>query len=162
MIPLIDRNNAPLLARPYLEVDQPNPLAAVMTHVPELLEVAMPFIGAVYGPTALPGRFKEIVVLRTSVLNQCRFCTRVHTTLAANAGLTPDEIAFLHGTGPSPSTLDECQLAAFPFADALCNRPSDAVSTVKPFFRNDQIVELAMLAGMTIFLNRFCMAIGLS
>ena len=158
-IPLMTCENAPLLARRYLE-DGENPLAAAMAHVPELVEVAMPFFSVVYGPTALPERLKEIVVLRTSALNGCRYCTRVHAAFAASAGLDAAEVASLQHGAPLPATLDDSERAVFTFSEAMCARPAEAVALLKPFFRDDQIVELAMLAGTTIFLNRFCTSMG--
>ena len=159
MIPGVTRENAPLLARQYLE-DAENPLAAALAHVPELLEVAMPFIAVVYGPTALPERMKEIVVLRTSVRNGCRYCTRVHAALASEAGLDTAEVASLQYGTPPPATLDDGERAVCTFSEAMCARPAEAVSLLKPFFRDDQIVELAVLCATTIFLNRFCTSLG--
>jgi AhpD family alkylhydroperoxidase len=161
MIPLVTRADAPLLARPYLE-DGDNPLAAALAHVPELLEVAMPFFGVVYGPTALPERLKEIVVLRTSARNGCRYCTRVHATLAAATGLDAAEIVSLQPGAAAPASLAESERAAFAFSEAMCDRPAGAVALLKPFFRDDQIVELTLLAATTISLNRFCTAVGLT
>ena len=161
VIPHMTRDDAPLLAKRYLEGDE-NPLAAVIAHVPEILEVAMPFFGVVFGPTALPERLKEIVVLRTSALNGCRYCTRVHAKLAADAGLDTDEVASLQYGAPFPSSMNDGERALSAFAEAMCVRPAEAVALLKPFFRDDQIVEFAMLAGTTIFLNRFCTAMGLA
>ena len=161
MIQPMSLEDAPLLARPYLEGGD-SPLAAAIAHVPELLEVAMPFISIVYGPTALPERLKEIVVLRTSALNGCRYCTRVHAALASAAGLDTAEIASLQHGAALPATLDDSERAAFAFSEAMCARPAEAVPLLKPFFRDDQIVELAVLAGTTIFLNRFCTSLGLA
>lgn len=159
-IPPLDGVTAPLLARPFLEGADPSPLAAVLAHVPELLETALPFIGTVYGPTALAARLKEIVVLRTSVLNGCRYCTRVHRALANEAGLTPAEITDLCDGRPAAS-FEAPERAAIAFAEALCAAPGDALAIVQPHFRDHEIVELAVLAGTTIFLNRFCTAMGI-
>ncbi len=161
VVPLMAHEDAPLLAKQYLEGEQ-NPLAALLAHVPELLEVAMPFFGVVYGPTALPERLKEIVVLRTSALNGCRYCTRVHAKLAAEAGLDAEEAASLQYGAAFPASMNDGERALSVFAEAMCVRPADAVPLLKPFFRDDQIVEFATLAGTTIFLNRFCTAMGLA
>lgn len=161
VIPLMTAGDAPLLAKQYLEGEQ-NSLAALIAHVPEVLEVAMPFFGVVYGPTALPERLKEIVVLRTSALNGCRYCTRVHAQLAAEAGLDVEEVANLQRGAPFASTMNDGERALGAFAEAMCVRPAEAVSLLKPFFRDDQIVEFAMLAGTTIMLNRFCTAMGIA
>ena len=161
LIPLMTRDDAPLLAKQYLDGEQ-NPLAALIAHVPEVLEVAMPMFGVVYGPTALPERLKEIVVLRTSALNGCRYCTRVHAKLAADAGLDAEEVTSLQHGAPFPSSMSDGERALAAFAEAMCVRPAEAVSALQPFFRDDQIVEFALLAGTTIFLNRFCTAMGLA
>lgn len=159
-IPLIARERAPLLARPYLAGDEPSPLAGLMAHVPELLEATMPFIAAIYGPTALAPRLKELVILRVSVRNGCRYCTRVHDDVAAEAGVSEGERRALQAP-ETPLALEGRERAAVLFADAMCAAPGDAVAGLREFFRDDEIVELTMLAGATIFLNRFCTALGL-
>ncbi len=204
-IPLVDPAHAPLLARPYLSRENCSQLAATLAHVPELLESAMPFIGALYGPTALPDRLKEIVVVRVSALNGCPYCLRVHGALAAAAGLSSVEIASLGGEADlvpisdetrdgvrsaeaSPGehgaelalrsdeaergpTLPETALApnfskeegaAIRFAELLCRCPAESIAVLERHFRDDQIVELALLGATTISLNRFCVAMGLS
>jgi len=161
-IPLVDPAHAPLLARPYLSPAGCSPLATALAHVPELLETAMPFLGTLYGPTALPARLKEILIVRLSALNGCRYCTRVHGALAAAAGLLPVEIAVLGGETEAVATFAEQERAAIAFAEALSRHPADSVALLRPHFRDDQIVELALLGATTISLNRFCTAMGLS
>ncbi len=161
-IPLLDLAQAPLLARRYLSPEGCSPLAAVLAHVPELLETAMPFLGTLYGPTALADRLKEIVTVRISAVGGCRYCTRVHGALAAAAGLLPAEIAGLGGQTEFVPTFTEEERAAIAFAEALCRRPAGSVALLRPHFRDDQIVELALLGATTISLNRFCTAMGLS
>ena len=65
-VELVTAERAPLLARPYYERGDPGPIAAALANVPELMEVALPFIDTVYGPTSLPPRMKEIVILAVS------------------------------------------------------------------------------------------------
>ena len=55
-VELMGRERAPLLARPYYEAGDPGPIAAALAHVPELMDVALPFIATVLGPTRLPAR----------------------------------------------------------------------------------------------------------
>lgn len=63
--------------------------------MPELLEVAMPFLGVALGPSALDWRTKEIVIVRTSALARCRYCVQAHTVVALDAGLTRAEVTAL-------------------------------------------------------------------
>ncbi|MEO6120537.1 MAG: hypothetical protein ABIW46_09855, partial [Acidimicrobiales bacterium] len=59
-IDLVGAEQAPLLARPYYLGGDPGPIVAALAHVPELLEVALPFIGVALGPSAMEARAKEL------------------------------------------------------------------------------------------------------
>ncbi|GAC1537869.1 MAG: hypothetical protein NVS2B17_11090 [Candidatus Velthaea sp.] len=156
----VDAAHAPLLARPYLDPASPSALAGVIAHVPELLETAMPFFAALYGPSALEERLKEIVVLRISARNGCSYCTRLHDEGARAAGLNDDERRFLRGEAPD-SHFSASERAVSDFADAFCERPRVAIAPLRRFFRDDQIVELGLLASTTTGLNAFCIAMGI-
>ena len=84
----ISLEQAPLLARPFYAGGDPGPIAATLAHVPELVELALPFLGAVLSPSSIPFRTKEIVILRTSCVMACRYCIDSHTPVALDAGLT--------------------------------------------------------------------------
>jgi AhpD family alkylhydroperoxidase len=154
--------NAPLLARPYLAGDPPSPLFGVLAHVPELLEATSAFMEAVYGPTSLPERIKEIVVLRVSALNGCRYCTRLHTAIAIEAGLSAAEIDSLRGEGAEPGSFSDRDRAAMRFAEVMCTESEQAIPAAQNVFAEYEVVELGVVAGATIFLNRFAKAMGLA
>jgi AhpD family alkylhydroperoxidase len=78
----VPAEQAPLLARPYYEAGNPGPIVSALAHVPELLDSCMPFLGTAFGPTALPARIKELVVVRTSSLLGCRYCAETHSVVA--------------------------------------------------------------------------------
>src|SRR4029453_4108035 len=90
-VQLVPAAQAPLLARPYYAGGDPGAIVAALAPVPEVLEVAMPFIGTVLGPSSLDARTKEIVILRTSARLGCRFCLQTPTVAARDAGLSPGE-----------------------------------------------------------------------
>jgi AhpD family alkylhydroperoxidase len=159
---LDDPANAPLLARAYLAGHPPSPLVAVLANVPELLEATSSFMEVVYGPTSLPERIKEIVVLRVSALNGCRYCTRVHTPIAFDAGLSAAEIDSLRGEGAVPGSFTDRERSAMLFAEAMCTESENAVPAGRSAFADYELVELGVVAGATIFLNRFAKAMGLS
>jgi AhpD family alkylhydroperoxidase len=160
-VELLTRERAPLLARPYYERGDPGPIAAALANVPELMEVALPFIGAVYGPTSLPPRLKEIVVLGVSAANGCRYCTETHTGVARRQGFAPDELAAMRGEAPPPRRWDERERALLAFSEALSNRPGEAVELLRPHFGEPEIVELVTLGSATVMLNRFATALEL-
>src|SRR5437879_4730873 len=141
-VELVGRDRAPLLARPYYQSGNPGPIAAALANVPELMDVALPFIDAVFGPTSLAPRLKEIVVLRVSSANGCRYCTETHTRTARRLGFGPDELAALRGEGPSPAGWDDRERALLDFSVALSERPADSVELLLPHFSEPEIVEL--------------------
>ncbi len=159
--PLIRADEAPLLARLFFADGDPGPLVGAFAHVPELLAPAMSLVGTVYGPTALPTRLKEIVVLRTSVKNGCRYCTDAHLVAADDAGLSHAELCALRDESALPESFAPSERAAIAFVEALCDRPDSAVGMLGAHFEDHLIVELTALASVTIFLNRFCTALGL-
>lgn len=160
-VELLSRERAPLLAQPFYEAGDPGPIAAALAHVPELMETAIPFIGTVYGPTALDPRLKEIVVLRVSSANHCGYCTSTHTVVAQRLRFAPDEVAALRGEGPVPERWPAPERALLAFSEALSENPGTAVSILRPHFGEPEIVELVVLGATTVMLNRFATALEL-
>jgi AhpD family alkylhydroperoxidase len=160
-VELVTRERAPLLARPYFEAGDPGPIAAALANVPELMEVALPLLGAVYGPTSVEARLKEIVILRVSSANGCRYCTDTHTGVAERMGFAPDELSALRGEAPPPDRWDAAQRALLAFSEALSDRPAEAVDLLRPHFDEPAIVELVVVGSVTVMLNRFATALEL-
>ena len=161
-VELVAAEQAPLLARPYYSDDgQASPIVRALAQVPELLEVAMPFISRVFGPTSVDLRTKEIVVLRVSANNGCRYCVDTHTVAAWDAGLTQAETAALRGDarplrgGGCPRRVLRCVLRR---AGARAGRRARGL---RAHFAEHEVVELAFLAGAAAMLNRFCTALEL-
>ncbi len=157
-IPPLTLDRSPLLARPYLQ--SASPLAAMLAHVPELLEATMPFVSVVLGPSQLGERLKHLVVLRTSVCNACRYCTRVYSE-GGGSGLSADDIASIRTPQPLATLFNERERAALAFVDRFCAQPSGSIESLRAHFRDDEIVALVTIAGATDFLNRFATALGL-
>ena len=141
-VALVGADQAPLLARPYYPEEGPaSPIVRALAHVPELL---------------------EIVVLRVSALNGCRYCVDTHTVAAWDAGLTQTETAALRGSAAGFSAAEEALVG---FCDAFCDAPApvpdDVARRLRTHFAEHEIVELSLLAGATAMLNRFCTALEL-
>jgi AhpD family alkylhydroperoxidase len=164
-ITLIGAEQAPLLARPYYAAGDPGPIVAALAQVPEMLDVTMPFLGTVLGPSAIPARTKELVILRTSARAACRYCVDSHTMVARDIGLSVAEVRAVRG--------DMSVEAAFPdSADRSVLDWCDAIVATGPvdpgtrgrllrFFAEHEVVELTLLATATLLLNRFCTALEL-
>lgn len=160
-VELLGKESAPLLALPYYQEGDPGPIASALAHVPELMETALPFLDAVFGPTAIEPRLKEIVVLRVSSANRCHYCTETHTRVARRVGFAPDELAALRGEGPVPPRWSEVERAVFAFSEALSESPEGATPLLLPHFAEAEIVELVTVGAATVMLNRFATALEL-
>jgi len=165
LIALVNAAEAPLLAQPYFSGGDPGPIVAALAHVPEMLEVTLPFIGAVLGPSAIDPRTKEVVILRTSARASCRFCVESHTLVALDSGLSVSEVRALRGEldvdEGFPAEEDRAVIA---WCDALVGTGSvapacrDRLRQGRP---DHVVVELTLLATTTLLLNRFCTSLEL-
>jgi AhpD family alkylhydroperoxidase len=163
---LVEPGQAPLLARRYYQSGDPGPIVAALAHVPELLEVTVPFLDAALGPSAIDARTKELVILRTSALMGCRYCTQTHTVAARNSGLSVQEVAALRGQRPLASAFTEPRERALlrwveAVADGRGPVPEAARLAVRAHLQDPDLVELTLLVGATLLLNRLCSALAL-
>ena len=164
-VALIDGAQAPLKARPFYADGEPAVITRALAQVPELLEKAMPFIGAIYGPSAIAQRPKEIVVLRTSARYGCRFCTQTHSAVARRAGLTVEEVRWLRAASGDVALEDEAERVLVRWTDRMADAGApigeEIHSALAAHYADHEIVELTMIAGATMMLNRFCTALDL-
>jgi len=163
---LVEAAQAPLLARRYYAGGDPGPITAALANVPELLEVAMPFLATVLGATAVDARTKELVILRTSAVLGCRYCVQTHTTAARDTGLSRAEVAALRGEAPVTAAFPSPrERAVVAWAEAVAAGPGPVAdaprAALREHFGDHEVVELTLLAGATLMLNRFCTALEL-
>jgi AhpD family alkylhydroperoxidase len=163
---LIQAEQAPLLARRYYAGGDPGAIVAALAHVPEVLEVAMPFIATTLGASAIDARTKELVILRASARLGCRYCTQTHTLAACDAGMSRAEVAALRGEAPVDGAFaDQRELALLAWTDAVALGPGPvppaARAALQAHFDDPEIVELTLLVAATVMLNRFCTALEL-
>lgn len=163
---LLGADQAPLLARAYYAEGDPGPIVAALAQVPELLEVVMPFLGTAFGPTAIPWRTKEIVILRTSSQLDCRYCIQSHTTVALDAGLSVEEVRALRVPMlPDGVFAEPGERALIRWIDAVAGStgpvPAPLAEGLADHYDDAGVVELTLLAGVTMMLNRFCTALEL-
>jgi AhpD family alkylhydroperoxidase len=159
---------APLLARPFYGDGDPGPITATLAYVPELLETALPFLGAVLSPSSIDPRTKEIVILRTSAMRACRYCIDSHTPVALDAGLTPVEVRALRGEpgftiGDAFADGRERALVAWTdeIAEGKGAASDNATHAMTSHFAAHEIVELTLLASVTLSLNRYASTLRL-
>ena len=161
-VELLSKERAPLLARPYYERGDPGPIAAALATVPELMQPMLALIDTVFGPTSVEPRLKEIVILRVSSANGCRYCTDLHTRLARRMGFAPDELAALRGEAAPPQRWSAKERALHAFSEALAREPGEAVELLRAHVSEPEMVELVALGSTTALLNCLATALELS
>ncbi len=163
-VALVDATSAPLLARELFSSGDPGPIVASLAQVPELLAPTLPFLGAVLGPSWITLRDKEIVILRTSAVLGCRYCTQAHTVVALDSGLTRDEVLALRGEAPLDSGFPEpADRALVAWCDAVAQGVDADLERARAALVADdaRVVELTLLVATTVLLNRYATALAL-
>lgn len=166
-VALVEAEQAPILARPYYPAEgAPSPLVASLAHVPEVLEATLPFVGRVLGPTAVGVRAKEIVILRTSSLMECRYCIETHSAVGLDSGLSGEEVRALRGEHELETVFTdprELNLLAWVEAVALGRGAvsGEVATRAREAMGTPELVELTLVAAATHMLNRYCSALGL-
>ncbi len=124
----------------------------------------MPFLGQIMGESSLDLATKEVVLLRVSQLNGCRYCVAAHRPLALSAGLPSDQVAALCDETPAGS-LPERERALVDWVDRVtldaAGVTDDLVARTLDHFRDDQLIEVTLLVGATTMLNQYCTAFGI-
>jgi AhpD family alkylhydroperoxidase len=106
-------------------------------------------------------RIKELVYLTVSYANKCAYCTAAHVASGSKAGVSDDEMRALQTEHDGAFSGPE--RAAIQYAREL-TRTASAASTrdaLSEHFDNEQIVEIALVAAMANFTNRFNNGLGL-
>jgi len=166
LVELIERDAAPLLAQRFYGNGPPSPITASLAQVPELIDVALPFIGVALAPGALDARTKELAILRTSALLSCRYCVETHTVVALDCGLTGEEVRALRGERPVEAAFaDERERAMLAWIEAVAlgRGAVDAglQARAAAALADHELVELTLAVTATLMLNRYCTALSL-
>jgi len=164
-IPLLPAAEAPPASRAWYGADgSASPLTRSLATAPDLLETLMPFLGHVMGEGSVDLATKELVIVRVSQLNGCRYCLAAHRPLAAEAGVSAIHVDAICGE-TSLDSLPPRERAIVEWVDAVTLDPggvSDGlVARALDHVREDQLVELTVLAGTITMLNGYCTAFEL-
>lgn len=163
-IELHTASTVPLTMKHLFDGGDPGPIAAALAHVPELAEVALPFIRRALSGTTLSPRQAELVILRTSASLRCRYCTITHAALALEAEVDAREVRALCADA-RPAMVDPREAALLAWVDEAAVGPGGisaaATDGLAEHWAEHEIVEVAAMLGCTVMLNRFCTALAL-
>jgi AhpD family alkylhydroperoxidase len=167
LVTLFNGNTAPDSVKQIFANGDPGPIASSLAHIPDIMLTALPFIRATLGPSKIADvRTKEIVILRASSVQQCKYCVNTHSFVARNSGLSKEEVKALQGNGDAtPAFTKEREKVLIRWTDAVAFGPGeirpDLKAEMKKNFTEPEVVELTLLVGATILLNRYATALEL-
>ena len=104
-------------------------------------------------------KIQQLVIIKTSALNQSAYCMSHNVPLARKIGLTQAQIEAAQGSDYMNSDdLDERQKTAIRWAEAVtlmrARGDDDAFAAMNKHFSEKQIVELTVFCGMWNYSNR--------
>lgn len=140
---------------------KPGNVQKALAHRPEMLKNFLSFYGSV--GRSLDRKLYELIYLRVSLINECRYCTQHHVAASKRAGLTAEDWAEL-GAG-NYSRYSEKERAALNYVEKLTRAPhqisEDDFDELKKHFSEPEIVDIHMLAGLANLTNRVTDPLGL-
>jgi uncharacterized peroxidase-related enzyme len=162
-IPRLSRSQVtPELAALYdkifaLRGNVPN-MFRVMAHRPEIFTTMQAHFSAVLTTGTLPAKLKELIIVRTSQVNETPYCLASHTILAKNLGWTGEQLEHL-ADWPHREDFTPAEKAALRLAETV-TRDANAVSDeqfteLRSFYSEGEVVELLCAIGLFNYFNRF-------
>jgi uncharacterized peroxidase-related enzyme len=129
-----------------------------VAHRPEILQTMIAHMEAVLNTGTLPTSLKELVIVRTSQMNNCEYCLASHSLLAKKLGYSDAQVAALPRFGDSDQ-FSPREKVALRLAERLTRneRPLDGaeLADLKAHFTEGEIVELMAASGLFNYFNRF-------
>ncbi len=140
-----DRNP---VAQPGTATGSPGDYWTTLALVPDILKLAADALFALLQPgRKLEPRYREIAILRTAIVGDCRFEYSQHLKLARTVGIAEQRLAAIKAWATSDQ-FDQAERAVMATADELIGRNlvEDATfAALKRHFNDEQIVELLLV-----------------
>jgi uncharacterized peroxidase-related enzyme len=130
----------------------------VMAHRPEIFATMQAHFGAVLNTGTVPAKLKELIIVRTSQVNQTPYCLASHIILARGLGWTDDQLAHLadwsHRDDFTPA-----EKAALRLAETVTGNAHEVTdeqfAELRSFYSEGEVVELLCAIGLFNYFNRF-------
>ena len=130
----------------------------VMAHRPEIFATMQAHFGAVLNTGTVSTKLKELIIVRTSQVNETPYCLASHTILARGLGWSDDQLKHLKDW-PNRSDFTPAEKAALRLAETV-TRDAHAVTDeqfaeLRSLYSEGEIVELLCAIGLFNYFNRF-------
>ncbi|MGO8796097.1 MAG: carboxymuconolactone decarboxylase family protein [Candidatus Sulfotelmatobacter sp.] len=140
---------------------KPGNIQKALAHRPDMLKNFLAFYASV--GRSLDRKLYELIYLRVSLINGCRYCTQHHVSSSKRVGLTPEDWHALKAGNYSRFTDEE--RAALNYIEKLTRAPHGITENdfdeLKKNFSEPEIVDIHMLAGLANLTNRVTDPLGL-
>lgn len=140
---------------------KPGNAQKALAHRPEMLKNFLGFYASV--GRSLDRKLYELIYIRVSLINGCRYCTQHHLASSKRVGLTPDDWASLK-VGDY-SRYSEKERIALAYIEKLTRTPQAITDTdfgpLQTQFSEPEIVDIHLLTGLANLTNRFTDPLGL-
>jgi len=140
---------------------KPGNVQKALAHRPDMLKNFLSFYASV--GRSLDRKLYELIYLRISLINGCRYCTQHHVAASKRVGLTAEDWTALKAG--NYSRYNEKERAALTYVERLTRAPHEIVETdfdeLKKHFSDPEIVDVHMLAGLANLMNRVTDPLGL-
>ena len=149
---------AALFDRIYAQRGNVPNMFRVMAHRPEIFSTMQEHFAAVLNTGTVSTRLKELIIVRTSQVNDTPYCLASHTILARNLGWSDDQLAHL-AEWRQRADFTPAEKAALRLAETV-TRDAHAVtdeqfSELRRYYSEGEIVELLCAIGLFNYFNRF-------
>jgi uncharacterized peroxidase-related enzyme len=130
----------------------------VMAHRPEIFATMQDHFAAVLSTGTVSTKLKELIIVRTSQVNETPYCLASHTILARGLGWSDDQLAHL-AEWQLREDFTPAEKAALRLAETV-TRNANAVTDeqfaeLRTYYSEGEIVELLCAIGLFNYFNRF-------
>ena len=130
----------------------------VMAHRPEIFSTMQAHFAAVLNTGTVPKRLKELIIVRTSQLNETPYCLASHTRIAKNLGWNDDQLAYL-ADWSRREDFNPAEKAALRLAETVTRNAhgvtDQQIAELRTYYSEGEIVELLCSIGLFNYFNRF-------
>jgi len=130
----------------------------VMAHRPEIFATMQAHFAAVLNTGTVSKRLKELIIVRTSQLNQTPYCLASHTRLAKTLGWSDDQLTHL-GDWSQRADFTPAEKAAVRLAETVTrdahSLSDEQFAELRAYYSEGEIVELLCAIGLFNYFNRF-------
>ncbi len=140
---------------------KPGNVQKALAHRPDMLKNFLGFYASV--GRSLDRKLYELIYIRVSLINGCRYCLQHHLASSKRVGLTAEDWGALKQG--NYSSYNEKERTALTYAEKLTRSPHEITDSdfneLTKHFAEPEIVDLHLLAGLANLTNRFTDPLGL-